>query len=294
MQLGRAQAAVLMVAVTLMWSIAGVVTRQLDAARSFEVTFWRSAFTALSLMVILPLWKGPGVWRAFPWRSPYFWASGLCWCVMFTAFMVAMTLTQVANVLITLSLGPLLTALLTWGVLRQALPVRTWLAIVLAGAGMAWMFGHQMQLGAPDTVMGFMVALCVPMAGAVQWTLLQSSRQSGPAIDMVPSVWLGSVISSVLTGALSWPLQASAHDMAWLALLGVFQLAIPCVLSVVVAGVLKAPEVSLLALLEILFGIVWAWLWAQEVPDTPVWTGGAVVLLALIMNETLGRRATRD
>ena len=38
-----------MIAVTLMWSIAGVVTRQLEAARSFEVTFWRSFFTVLSL-----------------------------------------------------------------------------------------------------------------------------------------------------------------------------------------------------------------------------------------------------
>ena len=47
-----------MVAVALMWSIAGVVTRQLEHARSFEVTFWRSFFTAISLLVILPLWQG--------------------------------------------------------------------------------------------------------------------------------------------------------------------------------------------------------------------------------------------
>jgi GTP-binding protein len=52
------QAVWLMVAVTLMWSIAGVVTRQLEHARSFEVTFWRSFFTMLSLLVILPLWQG--------------------------------------------------------------------------------------------------------------------------------------------------------------------------------------------------------------------------------------------
>ena len=38
-----------MVVVTLMWSIAGVVTRHLEAARSFEVTFWRSVFNALAL-----------------------------------------------------------------------------------------------------------------------------------------------------------------------------------------------------------------------------------------------------
>ena len=38
------RAIALMVVVTLLWSMAGIVTRQLDAARSFEVTFWRSAW----------------------------------------------------------------------------------------------------------------------------------------------------------------------------------------------------------------------------------------------------------
>src|SRR3989344_2162109 len=47
-----------MVAVTLMWSIAGVVTRHLEHAASFEVTFWRSFFTLLSLLVILPVLEG--------------------------------------------------------------------------------------------------------------------------------------------------------------------------------------------------------------------------------------------
>ena len=36
MKLTHARAVFLMVAVTLMWSIAGVVTRQLEQARSFE------------------------------------------------------------------------------------------------------------------------------------------------------------------------------------------------------------------------------------------------------------------
>ncbi len=40
-----------MVAVTLMWSTAGVVTRHLEFARSFEVTFWRALFTALTLLL---------------------------------------------------------------------------------------------------------------------------------------------------------------------------------------------------------------------------------------------------
>ena len=58
------QAVGLMVLVTLLWSIAGVVTRHLDSARSFEVTFWRSFFTALSLAVGLLAWRGRGCGRA--------------------------------------------------------------------------------------------------------------------------------------------------------------------------------------------------------------------------------------
>ena len=73
-------------------------------------------------------------------------------------------------------------------------------------------------------------------------------------------------------------------------MLGVVQLAIPCVLSVVCACVLKAPEVALLALLEILFGITWAWLGAHETPAPNVLIGGALVMGALLMNETLGLR----
>jgi drug/metabolite transporter (DMT)-like permease len=112
MKLSHRSAVLLMIAVTLMWSIAGVVSRQLESARSFETTFWRSLFTVISLLVILPLWRGRGVFKTFHWGSKAFWVSGVCWSVMFTAFMVALTLTTVGNVLVIMAVGPLLTALI--------------------------------------------------------------------------------------------------------------------------------------------------------------------------------------
>jgi drug/metabolite transporter (DMT)-like permease len=279
-----------MVGVTALWSMAGVVTRHLEQARSFEVTFWRSFFTALALLVILPLWQGRSVWTRLPLRSRYFWFSGLCWSVMFTAFMVALTLTAVANVLITMAVGPLLTALITRVFLGHRLPARTWGAIVLAGIGIGWMYGSQLSLGDPNFLIGSLVALCVPIAGSVQWTLVQKSQSEGQNLDLVPSVMLGAILSSLLTLPLSMPFQASAHDVGLLAILGLFQLAIPCALSVVCARVLKAPEVALLALLEIVFGIALAWWGAHEAPQLSVLLGGALVLGALLLNECLGWR----
>ena len=287
MKLSHNRAVFLMIAVALMWSTAGVVTRQLESARSFEITFWRSAFTALSLLVILPFFQGRRVFQKIRQGSAAFWISGVCWSVMFTAFMVALTLTSVANVLVTMSLGPLLTALVARVFIGHRIPARTWMAIVAAGAGIAYMYGAQVS-GA--SVVATLVTLCVPLAGAVNWTVTQHSHAQGHDVDLVPAVLVGAVISAVLTLPLAFPFQATAHDLTWLAFLGLGQLAIPCVLSVLCARVLKAPEISLLALLEVIFGILLAWVGAREAPDNSVLIGGSVVIGALVINELIGWR----
>lgn len=314
-RLSHTQAVFLMIAVTLMWSIAGVVSRQLEAATRFEVTFWRSAFTALSLLVILPFWRAadraaglmpPGRRPEGPlerhWglllQSRTFWVSGACWATMFTAFMLALTFTSVANVLVVMSAGPLFTALLARILIGQQLPLRTWTAIISAGLGIVYMYGSQMwtaftdpAVSASGLLLGSLCALCVPVAGAVNWTAVQRSQQHGEPIDLVPAVLLGALLSALGTLTLAVPFAATRIDIAWLAMLGLVQLAIPCALAVVCARALKAPEVSLLALLEVIFGIVWAWLWANEAPGQEVLLGGGVVIGALLVNELLGWRA---
>lgn len=273
-----------MVLTTLMWSTAGVVTRHLESARSFEVTFWRSFFTVLSLLVILPLWRGRTAWAVFRQGHAALWWSGLCWSSMFTAFMLALTMTSVASVLVISSLGPLFTALIARVFLRQRIAWHTWLAIALAGVGMVWMFGAQ---AAGANWLGSLVAVFVPLTAAINWAVVQHAHARGEDIDLVPSVLIGAVISSAAMLPLALPLQATAHDLGLLALLGLVQLAIPCVLLVLCARVLKAPEVSLLAQLEVLFGILLVWVGAGEAPGSAVLQGGALVLAALIANEFL-------
>ena len=291
-------AVIVMVAVTLMWSIAGVVSRHLDSAGGFEVTFWRSAFNALALVLLLSLLRTPaGLWRSLRAGGRALWLSGACWCVMFTAFMLALSLTSVANVLVTMAVAPLFTALASRFVLHHRLPARTWVAIVVAGAGIAWMYGEQAAVGDARQLLGTLVALAVPVAAATNWTLLQHLKgRPGQASDMLPAVLLGAVMSAALTLPLALPWTASAHDLGLLALLGTVQLAIPCLLAVAVARVLPAPEISLLGLLEVLFGVAWAWLGAGERPTAAVLGGGLLVLLALAGNEAIalwqsGRRA---
>jgi drug/metabolite transporter (DMT)-like permease len=295
MRLSHPRAVGLMVLITMMWSIAGVVSRHLEAARGFEVNFWRSAFNAMALIVALTAMRGPRLWRDIRRGPAALWVSGLCWTVMFTNFMLAITMTRVATVLVTMSIAPLLTALFARVFLHHRLPLRTWVAIAVAGAGIAWMFGQQAFAGG-GSMAGALVALGVPIAGATNWTLLQHLHQrhaADPGVeapDMLPAVLIGALASATLTLPMSLPFAATPHDLGLLALLGVVQLAIPCLLVVKLSRVLPAPEISLIGLLEVIFGVALAWVGAGEAPGSSALSGGALVIGALLLNEGLALR----
>src|SRR5581483_8308841 len=120
--LNRAGALALMAGAPVLWSTAGVVTRQVEKATAFELVFWRSLFAFLFVALVLlvlrrnPLRMGwPGV------------LSGALWSVMFTAFMIALALTTTANALVVMSVSPLLTTMLASVALRDPVPAGTWL-----------------------------------------------------------------------------------------------------------------------------------------------------------------------
>ena len=298
MRLSHSRAVLLMVLITLLWSTAGVVSRHLEAARSFEVTFWRSAFNAVALVAALWWLRGPRLLADLRRGGWPLWASGLCWAVMYTNFMLAITLTSVATVLITMSIAPLLTALFARVFLQHWLPRRTWVAIGVAGLGIAWMFGKQ-AFGGGASMTGALVALGVPIAGASNWTLLQYLHQRharNPTVaapDMLPAVLLGALLSAAVTLLPALPLSATPHDLVLLAGLGVVQLAIPCLLVVQLTKVLPAPEISLLGLLEVIFGVLLAWVGAGEAPGPTALAGGGLVIGALLVNEGLALRERR-
>jgi drug/metabolite transporter (DMT)-like permease len=149
------------------------------------------------------------------------------------------------------------------------------------------MYGADISGAGGRHVLGTLVALGVPLAAAINWTLIQHVSRGDTPADMLPAVLIGALMSAAFTLPIAWPFQASFTDVAWLAALGVGQLAIPCVMAVTAARTLSAPEVALLALLEVLFGVAWAWAGAGEKPSTAVLGGGALVLAALAANEAV-------
>ena len=189
----------LMIGATFLWSIAGVFTRHLDSAKSFEVTFWRSLFCALTLIVWFVSARGLAGATAYVRASgkPGL-ISGAMWAIMFTCFMIALTLTSTANTLIVNALSPLFATLLAWAVLKIFVPGRTWVAIALALVGIIIMFANQAGGG----WLGTIIAFGVPVASAINIVTL---KKTGAHVDLAPAVLIGALISCAITLPLSLP-----------------------------------------------------------------------------------------
>ena len=278
--MSHARAAALMVAAALMWSTAGVVVRMLERTPSFEVAFWRSFFAALAMAAMLAFIHRRRLLRVVRdagWPGVL---SGAMFATMFTCFMLAVTRTTVANALVVNSLFPVFAGVLGTVVLGTRLPLYTWIAILVAVSGMVFMFASGLGAG----LVGTLIAFVVPIAAAVNVVTL---KRWGRKVDFAPAVMLGGLLSAAFTLPLALPFAASLHDLAWLAGLGLFQLAVPCMLLVIASRYLAAAEVALLTLLEAIMGPLWAWLGVGEVPGAATLTGGAIVLAAIAGNEAI-------
>lgn len=276
------KALLLMVCAPVLFSIAGVVTRHLEAPRGFEITFWRSLSMAIFMAIVVTWRQRSQAIVSIRKMGALGLLSGIFWAMLFTCFMMSLTLTTVANTLIVDSIVPFLTAVCAWIFLKQRTPLRTWFAIALASLGIIWMFvGSASELGATH-LLGMTVALGAPIAATGNFIIL---KKAGLEMDLIPAVFLGGVFSSLFMLPLAWPFQSSWHDITIMAGLGVFQLSLPCICIVVASRTLSAPEMSLIGMLEIVLGPFWAWLGASEVPAHATLIGGSFVLLALILNE---------
>ena len=277
-----------MILCALLWSTAGVVTRQLEHAAGFESTFWRSISCILFVCGYLVVTRGSRWLGVITASGMPGLVSGVMWAAMFTCFMIALTITTVANTLVVLAVAPLLTALLAWLVLDERIAIRTWLAIGVAGAGIVWMVRDGLQTSHDDSSLwGMLVAAGVPLASAIN--LINMKRQQA-RVDLVPALLIGGMISCVATLPLIFPMQATGWDILLLSLLGVFQLGLPCILMIRAARFLSPQETALLALLEVVFGPLWAWLGAGERPADSTLYGGGLILAALVANELLAPR----
>lgn len=278
----RATGALLVAGACLCWSSGGILVRLLEV-QGLAVVFWRSLFMVLA--VALGLFavhrrRAFGVVIAVGWPGVL---SGLLLALTFLGYILSLTYTQVANTMVLMSASPLVAALLARLLLQERLDGTTALAIGVAMLGIAVMFGHGVVAG---SLVGDGFALLVALSFGANIVVLRRWR----GIDMVPATMLGGLFSAVATLPWAGAAPVSSGDLALLATLGCFQLALGLALFVGGSRRLRAAELGLLTLLETVLAPLWVWIGLGETPGLPALLGGALVLTAVII-ATLGPHA---
>ncbi|RBI67772.1 EamA/RhaT family transporter [Vreelandella sulfidaeris] len=252
-----------------------------------EILMWRGFLSALGFLLIALLRYGRGTlgaYRRCGWTGI---AVALLFSLTTCGFVLGNQYTKAGNVLMILASSPIIAAVLSWIILKERLPQRTWLAIWLCMVGIAMIALDDAGAG---SWVGNAFALMAATTLAINFTLCRTR----PGVDMSPMlVFNGIVVGSVagifwLTG--SEPALPATNQLAVVILLCLF--IVPCGVTLLQRGPLYLPsaEVGLLLLLEVVVGTLLAWWILGEQPAPVALIGGSLVLGTLLAKGLYERR----
>ncbi len=281
----RLRGVLLVLGAGLCWSSGGLLVRLIEAD-GWTVVFWRSAFMVVAVLAWLLARHGRGTWRQFAAMGWAGLASGALLAGAFVCFILALKHTTVANTVVLMSASPLVSAFLGRLFLGERVAPSTLAATAVALAGIGVMFAGD---AGPGGLLGNGLALLVALCFGSNIVVVRASRH----VDMVPAMALAGLISMAVTAPLASPAAVTPTDLAALAFMGFFQLALGLFLFTRGTRYLGAAEVGLLTLSETVLAPLWAWLGVSEEPGGQALAGGALVLGALAAHSLLGIRRSK-
>lgn len=239
--------------------------------------FWRGSlltFAFLAIALIRYRVDLPNQIRRCGWRGLY---CATAFSFSTTGFVVGMKYTAAGNVLVILDTAPVIAAILGFLIWGERLPLRTWIVILICVAG-ATLMG--LSEAGPGQLLGLSMSVMAAFALASNLAVARSRPEADMSVMLMFGAALTALMATLMGGA-QWP---SHNDMGYILLLCLVFL--PAASTLIQSGprYLPAAEVSLMLLLETVFGSLLVWLFLGEVPPTLSLIGGAIILAALIAN----------
>ena len=265
-------------------SFQGLLIRQVSAD-SWTLICLYGFFMFLSLSIgMIVCWRR----RAFSRFRAIGWTGVIAAAILAVnniLFISGITLTSIANTLVIVNSSPLLVALLSWLVLREKVPGRTWIAILVGLGGIGVIFHGSLTGG---SLAGDLCAFGAAASFAVYLIFLRHARE----INMVPSLALSGLLTALFVLPVARPLSASGSDLGLFFLIGGIIIAVGLGLITLSPRYIPATEVSLIKLMGAVLGTAWAWMILAEIPGPESILGGAVVIGALAFNSLAGWKSS--
>jgi drug/metabolite transporter (DMT)-like permease len=245
-------------------------------AEALAIAFWRGISAGGLILVFVLAREGVGAFGQVLRAGRPTFAYILFFGVSAPGFVLAVTLTSVANVVLILAAMPVFATIFSRIWLQEPISARmVWTMIgVFAGLGVI-LWGSHEQAGA--SWQGDLVALAVSASFAAALTSVRGLRTR----SMLPAVPISMIGASLLI----WPFADVMAPVAaqWPLLLG-HGAFIACATGLMVLGprYLSSAEVSLLILLESALAPLLVWFAIGEDPGLWAVTGGAMVICVLL------------
>ena len=205
--------------------------------------------------------------------------TGVLGATSSTAFITAVTLTEVANVVAIIAAAPIFAAVVSRIVLGERTSSRTWRSIALTISGIIVIVGGSLAGGG---ISGDLLALVAIGGFSVNLTIWRRY----PELPRTLVVAMTALCTLLVTAIPSDPFSIDRTTLlATLAMGGFFG---PLARFCMATATRHAPaaEVSLMTPVETVCASLWVWLWFEEVPPTPTFVGGAIVLAAVAYGVT--------
>jgi drug/metabolite transporter (DMT)-like permease len=256
----------------------GLLVR-LIATDPMTANFWRGALVGISLSTWLVVERRsrliPGIDRWDVIFALMFALSGL-------AFIGAIAMTTIANVMVMTSAAPLSAAIAGAILLKQRISWRTWLSLAASAIGI-WIVasGQETVTPGPIALERHLAGIGLALVSAVFIGIGVVARGKSRDDDSRPATILGAIIAALVAAPFADPLSLDAEQAMWMSLLGLIIL--PCAFVLLFLGprYIHASRVTLIALLEAVLAPIWAWIFLGEEPHKYTITGGAIILCAI-------------
>ena len=251
---------------------------RLIAADALTIAFWRLLFAGgLSALWIL-VTSGVEPFRAVLCAGRY----GLIYMIGVgcsgVLFVVAVSLTSVANVVFIIASLPIFASIFSRVFLAEPFGARTWLTIAAVVPGLA-IIAYGSGEAQNASLAGDLLALSVSALFAAALTAARHAR----AVSMVPGVAMGYTLAAFLIAPFADPL-SMPFDQAPLVLGHGVTILISSILLAIGPRFITSAEVGLLVLLESVLAPLLVWAVVGEDPGPYALIGGGIVVGALLIS----------
>ena len=254
----------------------GLIIRSFETTDIWQILTVRSFFFIIALILFLVLTYKKNTITIIKNSGIPAVIAGLFLSLSFVAYIVAMSKTSVANVVFIISTQTIFLAVFGFLFLKEKINLKGFISIALAFVGLVVMLGDSINQG---TLLGNIISFAIP----INFTILVMIIRKHPELDMVPAIFYSGIFSGIYGLFLASSLTFSTNDILMGFFLGVPQLAFGFICVTIGTKTTKSVTVGLLMLLETIFAPVWVWIFLNEVPPLSVFTGGAIIISAVIL-----------